>query len=126
MPSGHWPQPVHVDEIATDRGPVLVTVEYQIALERRDDFLQRMQQLGRSRRRDGAFQWGVVEDTSQPGIYLEYFLTASWLEHLRQHERVTQDDRQLQEEIGALHTGSSAPQLRHFVGGSPGLKNSGG
>lgn len=120
MPSGHWPQPVHVDDIAGDRGPVLVTVEYRIALDRRAEFLQRMQRLGRSRRRDGAFQWGVVEDTTQPGVYLEYFLTASWLEHLRQHERVTHDDRRLQEEIRSLHMGSSAPQVRHLVGGAPG------
>jgi hypothetical protein len=47
--------------------------------------------------------------TSAPSVYLEYFLTASWLEHRRQHERVTNDDRQLQDSVRELHIGSSAP-----------------
>lgn len=76
-----------------------------------------MTQLGSARRRDGAVVWGVAEDAATPGVQLEYFIVASWLEHLRQHERVTGDDRQLQEQIRALHQGERAPLVRHFVGG---------
>lgn len=121
MPSGHWPQPLMLAEADDgDRGPVLVTVEYRVVPGRRVDFLQLMQLLGNSRRRDGAVQWGVMEDTGKPGTYLEYFITVSWLEHLRQHERVTQDERRLQERIaGLLEVGTKA-QVRHFVGGAPG------
>src|SRR5690606_24117560 len=95
-PSGHWPQPVVVDDIAGDRGPVLVTIEDRIALDRREEFLRTMRSLGRSRRRDGAVLWGIAEDTETQGTYLEYFLDSSWVEHLRQHERVTEDERALQ------------------------------
>lgn len=120
-PSGHWPQPVLVEEIAGDRGPVLVTIEYRIALDQREEFLRLMHVLGRSRRRDGAVQWGVVEDTEAPGTYLEYFLDGSWLEHLRQHERVTESERVLQGQILALLADSDRrPQVRHYVGGAPG------
>jgi len=120
-PSGHWPQPVVVEDIAGDRGPVLVTIEYRIALDRRDEFLRMMRRLGRSRRRDGAVQWGVAEDTESPGTYLEYFVDSSWLEHLRQHERVTEDERALQARIGQLLADPArAPSVRHFVGGAPG------
>jgi MFS family permease len=120
-PSGHWPQPVVVEDIAGDRGPVLVTIEYRIALDRRDEFLRLMHALGRSRRRDGAVQWGVAEDTETPGTYLEYFLDGSWLEHLRQHERVTESERVLQDRIRQLLADPAhAPAVRHFVGGAPG------
>ncbi len=120
-PSGHWPLPVVVEEIAGDRGPVLVTIEYEIALNRRDEFLRLMRSLGRSRRRDGAVQWGVVEDTEAPGTYLEYFLDGSWLEHLRQHERVTESERVLQEQILALLADADRrPRVHHYVGGAPG------
>jgi MFS family permease len=120
-PSGHWPQPVQVEEIAGDRGPVLVTIEYRIALDRRAEFLRLMHVLGRSRRRDGAVQWGVVEDTEAPGTYLEYFLDGSWLEHLRTHERVTESERELQDRILALLADPDRrPQVRHYVGGAPG------
>jgi MFS family permease len=120
-PSGHWPQPVLVEDIAGDRGPVLVTIEYRIALDRREEFLRLMHVLGRSRRRDGAVQWGVAEDTEAPGTYLEYFLDGSWVEHLRQHQRVTESERALQDQILALLADAEQrPQVRHFVGGAPG------
>lgn len=121
-PSGHWPQPVvAMDKEEADCGPVLVTVEYRLQLQRRAEFLQLMHTLGKSRRRDGAVQWGVMEDTEQPGTYLEYFVVASWLEHLRQHERVTHDEKRLQEQIRELLQGAEKPRVRHFVGGTPGV-----
>ncbi|KGM56247.1 MFS transporter [Lysobacter daejeonensis GH1-9] len=121
LPSGHWPQPlVLMEKEERDCGPVLVTVEYTVVLERREAFLQLMQSLGKTRRRDGAVQWGVMEDTEQPGTYLEYFVVASWLEHLRQHERVTHDERRLQERVLEQLRAQATPRVRHFVGGAPG------
>jgi len=118
-PSAHWPQPWVPPGTEPDRGPVLVTVEYRIALEDRSRFLEAIQPLGRSRRRDGAVQWGVLEDAAAPGVYLEYFLVASWLEHLRQHERVTGEESRLQERLRRMHVGQEAPQVRHYLGGAP-------
>ncbi len=120
MPSGHWPQPIVTDEVSPDRGPVLVTLEYRVRLDRRDGFLRLMRELGRGRRRNGAVTWGVAEDATQPGVYLEHFVDCSWLEHLRQHERVTHDEQRLQEAIRDCLQDSAAPVIRHFVGGAPG------
>ncbi|HZX77872.1 MFS transporter [Lysobacter sp.] len=119
-PSGHWPQPVVTDEVAGDRGPVLVTIEYRVRLPERSEFLRLMRELGRGRRRNGAVSWGVAEDTVAPGVYMEHFVDCSWLEHLRQHERVTEDEHHLQEAIGALLEPGTMPVVRHFVGGAPG------
>jgi Transmembrane secretion effector len=80
-----------------------------------------MHLLGRSRCRDRAVQWGVVEDIEAPGTYLESFLDGSWLEHLRQHERVTESERVLQGRILALLADPDRrSQVRHCVGGAPG------
>lgn len=120
-PSGHWPQPVVGPDLHDDRGPVLVTIEYRVDPARRQDFLQRLQPLGHARRRNGALQWGVAEDSTQAGVYLEYFVDASWREHLRQHERVTEDERALQEALlETLADPGQRPQVRHFIGGAPG------
>ncbi|HEY1036384.1 MAG TPA: MFS transporter [Pseudoxanthomonas sp.] len=120
-PSGHWPQPVVSPDLHDDRGPVLVTIEYRVAPARRHDFLQRLQPLGHARRRNGALQWGVAEDSTQSGVYLEYFVDASWREHLRQHERVTEDERVLQDALlETLVDPAQRPQVRHFIGGAPG------
>jgi hypothetical protein len=114
-PSSHWPQPVDAVAAAADRGPVLVTVEYEIDPDLSKEFLEAMADLGLARRRDGAYSWGVFQDVTSPSHYTECFFASSWLEHLRHHERVTEDDRQLQARIGELHKGPGAPRVRHSL-----------
>ncbi len=113
-PSMHWPTPVLSHEVENDRGPVLVTVEYQIAPSDRESFLAALEKLGRERGRDGAYAWGIFEDAAKEGRFFETFLVESWLEHLRQHERVTNADRVLQKTIGNfLRNGK--PTVTHFI-----------
>ncbi|OEZ02214.1 MULTISPECIES: MFS transporter [Stenotrophomonas] len=121
-PAGHWPAPELAVPVTHDRGPVLVTVEYHIDDADRAAFHRLLGELGRTRRRDGAVIWGVAEDVATPGVHMEYFVTSSWIEHLRQHERVTAEDRALQDRVRALHRNEHAPIVRHFVGGSGALK----
>jgi MFS family permease len=114
-PSMHWPEPVVVlDNIESDRGPVLVTVEYQIRPEGRDGFLKAMRELEGERRRDGAFAWNIFEDIAQKGRFVETFMLDSWLEHLRQHERVTDADRNLQESAGRFQI-NGVPKVTHLI-----------
>lgn len=117
--SGHWPQPEVAQDVAHDRGPVLVQIEYRIALDQRESFLQAIGALGIARRRDGAATWGVFEDVAQPGRYVESFQVASWLEHLRQHQRATHEDQRVQDIVNAFHVGRHPPVVGHFVGGLP-------
>lgn len=114
-PSMHWPEPLIEQEVSHDRGPVMITVEYQIDPARAAEFAQAMQHVGAERRRDGAFSWGFFEDTAQAGRYMEYFLVASWLEHLRQHERVTHADEDQQSEVRAFHLGDEPPKVSHYI-----------
>jgi MFS family permease len=118
MPSAHWPQPVVVEDLERDRGPVMVTVEYRVDVERRVAFLDAIRRLGQIRRRDGAIFWDVFEDAAQPGRYLEMFLSESWLEHLREHERVSFDDQRVQLQLRTFLVGT--PVVQHYVGGPPG------
>ena len=46
---------------------------------------------------------------------LSTLMLASWLDHLRQHERVTEADRRLQAEVHALHRGDTPPRVTHLV-----------
>src|SRR5512142_1975461 len=92
-----WPTPVVAEDLGERPGPVTVMVEYRIAVKDRRLFLNALEPVSAERRRDGAFAWGVFEDAAEPGRFVETFLVESWLEHLRQHERVTKADRLLQE-----------------------------
>jgi MFS family permease len=118
-PSMHWPAPIVTHEVTEDRGPVLVTVEYRIEPQERAAFLAALEQLGRQRRRDGAYAWGVFEDAAVEGRMVETFLVESWLEHLRQHERVTNADRVLQDAVHRFHAGG-APTVTHLIASDSG------
>jgi MFS family permease len=117
-PSMHWPTPITTQTIEHDRGPVLVTVEYRIRPQDREAFLQAVATLSRERRRDGAYDWGIFEDAAEEGRFVETFLVDSWLEHLRQHERVTNADRVVQEAVHRFHVHGD-PKVTHFVAAEP-------
>jgi MFS family permease len=112
-PSMSWPPPIVSGHIENDQGPVMVTVEYRVRPENRDAFLASLEKLGHERRRDGAYAWGIFEDTADRSRFLETFFVESWLEHLRQHTRVTNADRMLQEDIRLLVEGT--PKTTHLV-----------
>ena len=117
-PSMHWPGPLTAQTIAQDRGPVLVTVEYRIRPQNRAAFLKAIVKLEHERRRDGAYAWGVFEDAAEEGRILETFLVESWTEHLRQHERVTNADRIVQEAVHRFHVHGD-PKVTHFIAAEP-------
>ncbi|HZW96955.1 MAG TPA: MFS transporter [Candidatus Eremiobacteraceae bacterium] len=114
-PWNHWRMPVVIKEVGTDveRGPVLVTVEYAVIQKRTAEFVDAMHEYGRTRRRDGAYQWAIFRDTEVADRYLEIFLVNSWAEHLRQHERQTQADRELEQRINSCL--SEEPRVRHLI-----------
>ena len=115
-PSMHWPEPILTHEVERHEGPVLVTVEYQIDPRDRARFLAAMDQLGYQRRRNGAYGWGVFEDSASEGRMVETFLVESWLEHLRQRERVTGADRALQDLVNQFQSGGSTSKTTHLIG----------
>ena len=118
-PSMHWSAPITIHEVEHDRGPVLVTIEYRIDPKNRGPFLRALGRYSRERRRDGAYQWGLFEDPSQDGRFVETFLTDSWLEHLRLHERVTKADELLEKIVWRFMVDGQRPKTTHLVGVHP-------
>jgi len=112
-PWNHWRLPAVVDASVEAGGQVLVTVEYHVAPERADDFIKAMHQYGRVRRRDGASRWGICRDLENANRYVETFVVSSWAEHLRQHDRITRADSQLEERLRCCVHGES--KVQHLV-----------
>jgi predicted MFS family arabinose efflux permease len=113
-PSMQWPDPVTTHTIEADRGPVLVTVEYRIDPKNRIAFLHAIGQNSRERRRDGAYDWGIYEDSADEGRFVETFLTDSWLDHLRLHRRVTKADRISEQAVRRFQIGDG-PKTTHLI-----------
>ncbi|HEY4449487.1 MAG TPA: MFS transporter [Steroidobacteraceae bacterium] len=116
-PSMHWPEPVLAAGTQDDAGPVLVTVEYHVAAEHREAFLAAIVPVARERRRDGAYDWHIFHDSAHPERMLETFLIDSWLEHLRQHQRVTRADHALEERLQRYARGPT--RVTHYIAARP-------
>ena len=114
-PSLHWPQPPQLVEHPPEHGPVLVTVEYSVDPQRAAEFARAMLAVRTIRRRDGAVRWGLWEDAAHPGRHFETFVVESWAEHLRQHQRITVSDREMEEQAWAFHLGPDPPKVTHWL-----------
>jgi MFS family permease len=114
-PSAHWADAEVLIDLGPDRGPVMVQVEYKVRLDAVTLFLDAIHRLRGERLRDGAFSWGIYADTAQPLTYVEIFAVESWIEHLRQHTRVTMTDKTLQDEIKGFLAEGSSGMVRHLI-----------
>jgi predicted MFS family arabinose efflux permease len=112
-PWNHWRLPAGIPLEMDADGPVLVTVEYAVKSGIEAEFLEAMREYGRVRRRDGASRWGICRDLEKEDRYLETFVVSSWAEHVRQHDRLTRADLQIEEKIRRCT--ASEPCVRHLV-----------
>ena len=116
-PSMHWPAPdVALDpEGLGSRGPVMVEVEYRIRKADEAAFLEAMQEWSGERWRNGAYEWRVFQSAEDPELWVEAFMLSSWEEHLDQHERVSQEDKHLQDKVRRFDIRESGPVIRHLI-----------
>lgn len=113
-PSHHWADPVVAEALAADAGPVLVTVEYTLDPAHRNAFATALGRVVRPiRRRDGAVFWELFVDSANPHRCVECYLVETWAEHLRQHDRATQSDREVEEALRTFYSGRE--RVTHFV-----------
>jgi hypothetical protein len=57
----------------------------------------------------------VYQDTEDHERFVEYFIVESWVQHMRQHERVSRADEALQTAVRSLHIGSAPPRVSHLL-----------
>lgn len=115
QPAQHWAEPVVSDAVDIRRGAVLIQIRYRVPQADRAAFQHAMHKLAQARRRDGAYAWGLMEQTDDAGALLEWFMVESWQEHLRQHQRVSRADAELQQAVLLFHQGDEPPQVSHHI-----------
>ena len=101
------------DEAASS--PALVVVGYDVLPECEDDFLRALRMVGRARRRTGAMSWNVYRDADREHRFIETYVLASWEEHVRQHQRRTVTDLELQEDVWQYLRPGTEPTVKHYV-----------
>jgi MFS family permease len=110
-----WKEPSTAVPVEPRTGPVVVTIEYVIREEDILEFLSRMAERRRIRRRDGARNWRVLRDLADPQLWIERYETPTWLDYVRLNSRLTQDDALVPERLRALHRGPGPPRVRRMI-----------
>jgi MFS family permease len=114
-PARHWPAPVVAGQPSLEAGPVMVQVEYSVDLDCADGFRSAIAELGRSRRRDGAVEWWLFQDTADTARFVETWVEETWADHLRNHERVSVAHRAIEQRVRDLTRTGTTPTTRHFI-----------
>jgi quinol monooxygenase YgiN len=113
-PSMDWPLPVPVETPERDMS-VMVTISYRIQKDKRAEFVAAMQDVREMRRRNGAYFWQLFHDTEDPTRFIECFMDESWVEHLRQHERVSVADRDIQRRAKQYMVEGATTRSQHWL-----------
>jgi hypothetical protein len=102
-------------ELGPESGRVIVAVEYRVLEGDQAAFGLAMREVRRIRRRDGARRWMLMQDLSEPELWVERFHSPSWLEHLRRYHRFTVADQEIERRAVAFHRGDTPPRVRHLL-----------
>jgi MFS family permease len=112
-----WKRPI--PNLATtpdpDDGPVRISIDYRIPIERYAEFTHVIHPLEGVRLRGGAVRWGIYRDAANPEHLNETFIMESWLDYLRSRERMTAADQAIRERVWALHQGPDTPKITHQI-----------
>lgn len=114
-PLSRWQVPKVAVDIEPRSGPIIVTIEYIIREEDIVPFLNVMAERRRIRRRDGARHWALLRDLTDPRLWIERYDSPTWVEYIRQNQRVTQADAMIGDRVRALHQGPNPPVVHRVI-----------
>jgi predicted MFS family arabinose efflux permease len=96
-------------------GPIRVELEYKVDPSQARTFFGIMQQIGKVRRRTGGYDWSIARDIAQPELWIESYNCPTWLDYLRQRDRLTQAERDLQTELRAFNDPDTPVLVRRWL-----------
>src|SRR5271166_1858018 len=96
-------------------GPMVVEIEYRVDPKRARLFYAVMQQVQRSRQRNGAYGWSLARDIADPELWTERFHCPTWLDYLRQRTRSTDAERMLHQRALEFQIGPEPVRIRRML-----------
>ncbi len=114
-PLNRFIEPTLAVQLTQRTGPIMITVDFDIAEEDIPAFLAGMSARRRVRLRDGARRWSLLRDLEHPSIWTEKYYVATWVEYIRHHQRRTVSDSGISETLHALHRGTEPPRVRRMI-----------
>ncbi|MET0183492.1 MAG: MFS transporter, partial [Caulobacterales bacterium] len=106
----------HMSLALTPRsGPIAIEIEYHVDTQNARMFYELIQQVRRTRQRNGAYGWSISRDISTPEIWVERFSCPTWHDYLRQRSRSTQAERELQLGLIEYHASDAPVKVRRLL-----------
>jgi MFS family permease len=93
-------------------GPIAIEIDYRVHPGEARQFYDVMLKLQRARQRNGAFQWSLARDLSDPELWTERYHLPTWLDYSRLRSRFTHADRALQEAADAFNGSRTGRRVR--------------
>ena len=96
-------------------GPLVVEIEYLVALDQARAFHNVMLDVQRSRQRNGAYGWSMARDIADPELWIERYHTPTWIDFLHQRNRATQSERELYLRAINFHIGPEPIRVHRML-----------
>ncbi|AYJ85276.1 MFS transporter (plasmid) [Sphingomonas paeninsulae] len=93
-------------------GPIVVEIEYCVKPDEARAFYGVMQKVQLTRHRNGAYNWSIARDISEPALWTERFHCPTWLDYLRLRSRHTGDEIEIQQAAEHFHSGDAPLRVR--------------
>jgi MFS family permease len=114
-PGTPWEELFIEAEPNPDDGPVAVEVGYRIREGTTAPFLDALNQLRATRKRDGATFWRIYRDLSDSSRYVERFIVTSWADYLHQRARATVADQTLEAAVREFLAPGENVSMQHYI-----------
>lgn len=112
---GRWKAPDVKLPVEPRSGPVHVALHFRILEKDVPRFLAAMNQRRRIHLRDGARDWSIVRDLSDPDLWIEQYSFARWQDYVLHNERRTHADTASVDVVRSLHQGNWPPFIQRML-----------
>ena len=93
-------------------GPIVIEIDYRVKPADARQFYAMMLKLQPARLRNGAFDWSLARDFSDPALWTERYHFPTWGDYLHQRSRYTHADLELQALANTFHAATSGTRVR--------------
>lgn len=101
--------------VAGRSGPVVLEIEYRVPAPDARAFYYTMMDVQLSRQRNGAYGWSIARDVANAEVWIERLHYPTWHDYLRQGDRITVPDRELEKRAHAFHRGPEPVRVRRVL-----------
>lgn len=90
-------------------------IEYDVPAEQARDFYRAMQALRSVRQCNGAYEWSIARDIADDELWIERFQCPTWHDYLRERDRNTPDELEIQQSSRRYLKAGSSLRIRRLL-----------